>query len=550
MPLILLLVHLGAAVMLLLWAVRMVRTGVERAYGGGLRDAMRKARRGAAFMALSGIVLAIVLQSATAVGILASGFAASGVLSTAMGIAALLGADFGSALVVKILSFDLSELVPLLLLAGTTMFLKFENRMVRHYGRIVLGLGFILMSLRMIGQATEPLRDSAIAPQVMTYLAGDPLTSFIAAAAIAWLLHSSVATLLLLASFASSGLLPVEAGLPMVLGANVGGAVIATWLTRGGPLPARRIPVGNLVFRGIGAIVILGLLQVTPAMSWTLGASPAVQLVNFHVAFNLVLLVLALPFTGVMSKLTTQLLPEPVDPLAAAQAFRSALDRSVISKPALALASAQRELLRMGETIEVMLRPVMDVLETGDHAHIGRLRALDEEINRRHTDIKLFVAELNRGNLTEAEVRKGFELASLATDFEAIGDIIAKNLLALAMEKSNRKLKFSDEGWRELVSLHDRVMANVQMAMNVYVSADLDSARQLAGEKAVLRKLERESQDKHLARLKSGQAESIESSDMHLEVVRALKEINSLIAKVAYPILKESGQLLDSRLAS
>lgn len=549
MPILLLLVHLGAAVMLLLWAVRMVRTGVERAYGVGLRDAMRRARRGAAFMAVSGIALAVVLQSATAVAILAAGFAASGVLSTSLGIAALLGADFGSALVVKILSFDLSELVPVLLLAGTTMFLKFESRMVRHYGRIVLGLGFVLMSLRMIGEATEPMRESAVAPQVMAYLASDPLTSFIAAAAIAWLLHSSVATLLLLASFASSGLLPVEAGLPMVLGANVGGAVIATWLTRNGPLPARRIPAGNLVFRGIGAVIVLGLLQIAP-VSLTLGDSPAVQLVNFHVAFNLVLLILALPLTGAMGKLTSQLIPDPVDPVSAAHAFRTALDRSVISKPALALASAQRELLRMGETIEVMLRPVMDVLDTGDHAHISRLRALDEEINRRHTDIKLFIAEVNRGQLTEAEMRRGFELASLATDFEAIGDIIAKNLLVLAMEKSERRLRFSQEGWRELLGLHDRVMSNVQMALNVHVSGDLDSARQLAGEKAVLRKLERESQDKHLARLKSGQAESIESSDMHLEVVRALKEINSLIAKVAYPILKESGQLLDSRLAS
>lgn len=549
MPLLLLLIHLGAAVMLLLWAVRMVRTGVERAYGAGLRDAMRRARRGSAFMAMAGVVLAIVLQSATAVGVLAAGFAASGVISTAMGIAALLGADFGSALVVKILSFNLSELVPILILAGTTMFLKFENRMVRHYGRIVLGLGFILLSLRMIGQATEPLRESAVAPQIMAYLAGDPLTSFIAAAAIAWALHSSVATLLLLASFAGAGLLPVEAGLPMVLGANLGGAVIAAWLTRSAPLPARRIPAGNLVFRSIAAVICLGLLQVVPIPVTTLGSTPAVQFVNFHVAFNFVLMLLALPLTNVMSRLTEQLLPEPVDPIANRLAFRSALDRSVIGRPALALASAQRELLRMAETIEVMLRPVMDAFETGDHAHITRLQSLDQEINRRHTDIKLFIAEVNRGQLSEAEMRRGFELASLATDFEAIGDLI-KTLLALAEEKAQRKVKFSEEGWRELISLHDRVMANIQMAMNVHVSGDLDSARQLAEEKTVMRKLERESQDKHLARLKAGQAESLETSDMHLEIVRALKEINSLIAKVAYPILKESGQLLDSRLAS
>lgn len=550
MPILLLLLHLGAAVMLLLWAVRLVRTGVERAYGAELRDAMRRARRGSAFMAGAGAAMAIVLQSATAVAMLAVGFAASGILSTGMGIAALLGADLGSALVVKILSFDLSELVPLLLLIGATLFLKFESRTPRQLGRIILGLGFILLSLRMLGEATAPLRESAVAPQVVSYLQGDPLSAFIAAAVLALVLHSSVATLLLLASLASTGLLPVEAGLPMVLGANLGGGIIAVWLTRSAELMARRIPFGNLLFRGVAAVAALGLLQILPLSVSALGASPTVQLVNFHVAFNLALVILALPLTGAMGRLTVQLLPEPTEPVADGTAYRSALDRSVVSRPALALASAQRELLHMGETLEVMLRPVMDVMETGDLAQIARLRALDDDINRRHTEIKLFIAEVNRGQLSDSEARRGLELASLASDFEAMGDIIAKNLLAHAREKAERRLKFSADGWRELITLHDRVLANMQMAMNVHISGDLESARQLAGEKAVLRKLERESQDKHLERLKSGQPESIETSDMHLEIVRALKEINSLAAKVAYPILKESGHLLDSRLAS
>ncbi|MGN7867263.1 Na/Pi cotransporter family protein [Paracoccus sp. 22332] len=544
---ILILIHLAAAVMLLLWAVRMVRTGVERAWGLSLRRTLRQARGGSAGIAMAGMILAVVLQSSTAVGVLAVGFAASGMLGVTAGIAAMLGADLGSALVVKLLSFDLSELIPILLLAGATMFLKFENRQIRQIGRIVLGIGFILLSLGMVAEATEPLRDSAVLPQVAAYLRGDPLTAFALAALLAWGLHSSVAALLLFASFASGGLLPAQAAAPMVLGANLGGALIAAWLTRGTALPERRIPMGNLIFRGTGAVAALILLQVVPQPLQYLGGDAGVQLVNFHVLFNAALLIVALPLAGTMDRLTARLWPKP-DGAEAMPGYRSSLDPSSLSQPRLALASVQRELLRMAEAVEAMLRPVADVLEGGDARRIAQLRAMDDEVNQRHTDIKLFIARINRGDLTEDEAKRSLELAAMAIDFEAIGDLIAKNLLAQADEKLQRQLRFSAEGWEELSRMHARVLANMQLALHVMVSGDLSAARQLVAEKSVLRRLERESHDRHLARLRSGQAESMETSDLHLEVVRSLKEINSLLVKVAYPILTRNGDLLESRL--
>ena len=545
----LILFHLAAAVMLLLWAVRMVRTGVERAHGPALKSVLRGARGGRPGMALVGMGLAVVLQSSTAVGLLAAGFAASGILGIAAGLAAMIGADLGSALVVKVLSYDLSELVPLLILSGSVMFLKFESRALRQWGRILLGVAFILLSLAMISEATEPLRESRLLPMVAGYLAGDPLTAFAVAALLAWAVHSSVATVLIFASFAGSGLLPMEAALPMVLGANLGGGLVGVWLTRDMPLPARRIPLGNLLLRGVGAVLALLVVIMVPLPLDRIGAGAGQQLVNFHVLFNGLLVLLALPLVGVVDRLTAHLWPDPVTQDAAAKPFLSALDKGGADTPALALASAKRELLRMGETVEVMFRPVMDLIDGGDKAAIARIRATDEDLNRRHTDIKMFIAGMNRGKISKEEARQGLELSATATDFEYIGDLVAKTLLTLAEEKARKRLRFSSEGWLEMNRLHARVEANLQIAMNVLVSGDLASARTLAAEKEVMRRMERDSHDKHLARLQSGQVESIETSDIHLEIVRALKEINSLLVKTAYPILKESGHLLDSRLA-
>jgi phosphate:Na+ symporter len=358
----LILLHLAGATMLLLWAVRMVRTGVERAHGAVLKNALRNARGGKMKAAGAGAMLAVVLQSSTAVAILASGFAASGILTVSTGIAILLGADLGSALVVQVLSFDLSWLVPVLIVAG-----------------------------------------------------------------------------------------------------------------------------------GLAAVAALLALQIVEFPVGLFGATEGRQMVNLHLAFNLALVVCCLPMTGVVERLVTRLIPDkpaqaPAETTDLMSRRISALDRSVIRTPGLALASATRELLRMGEVVEIMLRPMMDFFEAGKPEQIRQAQKLDEDVNRAHTDIKLYIAEVNRGAISEQEAKRGIELTDFAINLERAGDVVAKNLLVLALEKRSKKLDFSREGRSELSGIHDRVMANMQLALNVLVSGDLDSARQLVVEKERMRR--------------------------------------------------------------
>lgn len=539
------LLHLAAAVMLFLWALRMVRTGVERVFGPALRDGLRKARGGVPGMAAAGGVLAMVLQSGTAVGMLAAGFAASGTLSVEQGIAALVGADLGSALIARLLSLDLSQLVPVLILLGATLFLKFEGRSVRQTGRIVLGVGFILMSLMQMGAATAPLRESAVLPAVAHWLESDPLTALAGMALFAWAVHSSVATVLLIAGFCAAGIVPLVVALPMVLGANAGGAMIAVWLSRSQPPVARRIPVANLIFRLVAVAVAF------PFCAQVAGLFPgvpdAVRVVNAHVAFNLALALVALPLVRPMARLVARLLPE----VAQDQPGRvTALDRRALERPDLALGAARREVLHMGETLGRMLQPVAELLDGERIAELPRLREQEARVNDYHTGIKLFLAELRRQPLSTAEARVAGDLVDVAIGFEHAGDLVSKTLYGLAEDKARKRLRFSPEGWSEIRALHARVEANLQMALNVLLSSDVESARGLAQEKEALRAIVRESSRRHMERLRQGGADSIATSDIHIEVLRALKEINSLLVGVAYPILTESGELLSSRLVS
>ncbi|HQU68539.1 MAG TPA: Na/Pi cotransporter family protein [Albidovulum sp.] len=543
------LLHLAGAALLLLYAVHLVRTGVERAYGGVLRIFLGGAKGGVIGSAASGMAMAVMLQGSTAVAMLACGFAASGLLAAANGLALLLGADLGSALVVRILSFNLGWLIPVCILVGGILHLKVPGQKARETGRIILGIGFVLLSLKLIGETTGPLREAAFLPAISGYLARDFATAFLLGILFTWAIHSSVAAVLMLAAFATHGLVPLEAGVPMMLGANVGSGLIAFGLSRGLDRKAQRLPLGNLLFRLGGALAALFAVEGIGLPLQSFGSHAGAALVNLHVIFNASLLILCLPLAGPMAKLTMQMLPEPASTDGAPDQKRSVLDAAVVGTPRLALASVTRELLRMGELIQRMYAPIMDLYQNGGKDQIARLRKIDQDVNDAHTGIKLYVAQVNAGGLSLDEAQRGIELTDVAINLEHVGDIIAKTLLVLAEERATMKLRFSGEGWEELRALHERVMENLQLALNVLISNDVASARQLVAEKEHVRAMERDSHERHLRRLQAGKVESIETSDLHLETLRALKEINSLLVTVAYPLLTQTGDLLSSRLA-
>ena len=538
----LVLLHIAGAVTLLLWATRMVRTGMERSQKAVLQRLLGQGGRGTLRMAGLGAGVALLLQSSTAVALLAAGFAASGKLSLSLGLATLLGADLGSALVVQFLTINPEWLMPLLLLVGGTMFLRGRNRDIRQLGRVVMGIGLILISLQLIGQSTLPLRDAPMLPGIVAYLAGDPFTAFLLAAAFTWLIHSSVAFVLLVVTLAVQGLVPFELGASLVLGANIGSGLIAFVLTRTGTAVARRLTLGNLLFRGALAIVLLGLLWLSHIPGAYLGPDAARQIVNFHLAYNVILLVVALPLTRPMAKLTEWLVRSPAGEAEARRISPVRLDDRLIGQPPLALASAKRELLRMAEVVERMLEPIMELYQSADPEKIREIKQLEHAVNAAQSDIKLYLSRIRYPQPDGPEAMRGQELAQFAINLEYVGDAVVKTLVKLAETRSEQKVKFSAAGWRELNDLHYRVVENLHLALNVLMSEDRASAELLLAQKASLGDAGRASAAEHLARLRDGAQQSIATSNIHLETVRAFKTINSLLASVAYPVLRQTAQ--------
>lgn len=545
-PLLFLLNVAGAAA-LLIWAVRLVRTGVERGWSVPLRRLLRRGAENRLLAALTGTAAAIVLQSSTAVAILTANFVAAGTLAGVAGLAILLGADLGSAIVAQILLARADWLVPVLLVAGVALFLKAESRDYRMAGRVLIGLALIFVSLSMIRAATEPLRDSAGLVAAMGYLGGDPVTAFVIGAVFAWAVHSSVAAVLLFVTLAAQGVLPVTAGIAMVLGANLGGTIIAYVLTLGSDIAARRVVIANLALRGGGAAAALLALSVFAPPLDLLGATSARQVINLHLAFNLALALLALPVVGPVLKLVSRFVTPPAETANLSRV--SALDPAALSHPDRALACAAREILQMGEGVEAMLRSVIGVYDDWNDATAAAIRAKEAEIDKMHIDTKLYLAKVQRSSNDEDVTRRGLELADMAVNLESAGNAIADTMLGLARRLDQSGATFSEAGLREIRDFHDRVLSNAQSGLNVLMTLNPDAARALVGEKDHVRDIEQRLQRSHLDRLKQGLAESIETSNIHQETLRALKQVNSAFTMIAYPILSETGDLLASRLS-
>ncbi|MBB6464366.1 phosphate:Na+ symporter [Aminobacter lissarensis] len=545
------LLHLAGAVALLLFATRMVRTGVERAYGDVLRHKLRNTMRNPILAVLAGTALAIAFQSSTAVTLLVGSFAGAGIVSGIAGQLAVRGAEIGSALVIKILSFDLSLLVPLCLVAGTTMFLATERRSWQQTGRILVGIGLLVLSLEMVGQASEPLRESKLLPVIIDYFAGDPITAYLLAAIVTWLFHSSIAAVLLIVTLAGRGFVPPELGIVLVLGVNLGSSIIAPLLTRNAEPGVRVVPIGNLLMRGAGSLVMLVAFLWTKPSTAFLGSTGPDQIINAHILFNCIILVAGIPLAKLVYSASEKIVAlgtktDPAKEMAIAEL--SALNEAALDTPSQALANATRETVRVCETVEIMLQRIIELYEKPDADKIKALASLDDRVDRKHAAIKLYLAKATIRPMTEDEALRCQELLGACVKLEQVGDIIVRNMLAHVQKKLDRGLEFTPEGWRELTSFHASVMANARLAFNVLVSRDANTARQLVLEKDRLRDVEKQTSQSHFLRLRDGTIKSVETSSIHLDTIRDLKQINSMLASMAYPVLEEQGLLRGSRL--
>jgi len=546
----LVILNLLGGVALLLWGVRMVRTGVLRAWGDWLKRYIeaRLTSRLSAFAAGAGATL--LLQSGTATALIITGVAASGMIAPASGLAVLLGADLGSSLVTAafaVLGPMIAVVSPVLLFAGYVVHTASTEFRPRNAGRILLGLGLMLLALKLVVTATAPLQEATLFHEVLTSLGKEPLLAVLIGALATWVSYSTLSVVLLITTFLANGSLEIEAALALLLGVNLGGGLPALTATAGQPREARRLPIANLACRAALALVMIPYLPGVRGLLEEVAVDPVHGALAFHVGFNALLAVVCLPFASLIVQGVKRALPDvkqAVDWLAKPRY----LDPTAFESPALALSNAQSETARMTELLDRMVEASLATLKDGNIEELKSLRSMDERINGYQTAIHGYLARLMGQELEPGVSQRIMEVMLYVSNLEHAGDIVHLNLADRIRAKVKEQVDFSTRQTAAINELGELVRTSLRIASGVLAVGEVAGARLLIEQKGAFRALENSTIEEHFSDRSKLGAKSLRTSALFVDIVRDLHRINSHIVSAAYPIADREGLLRDTRL--
>lgn len=537
------LISLLGGVSLLLWGLRMVNTGVSRAFGRELGGILKFSLQNRFKSFLGGLGVTMLLQSSTATALLTASFAARGLVAASAGIAIMLGADVGTTLVAQALSFDLSWFAPVLLFVGFVRHSTAKSTRAKNFGRILLGLGMMLTALKLLVLASGAIRDSEVAQFIFQSLAGEPVLTVVLGALITFVAHSSLATVLFVLTLVTTGGVPHGVAFAMILGANLGGALPPVLATFNGDVASRRPPLGNLLCRLTGVIVLLPFLGLVGPELAKIEADPARQMVNFHTLFNLGLAAFFIFFTGPLGRLTEKLIPEKstsdvndLQPLH--------LDKAALESPQLAMANAVRDTLRMGDILEKMFRDLQKAFIDNDTQLLKQVRDADEVIKDFSAAIKSYLTELGREMLEEEDEKRCTEIMTFTTNLEHVGNIIVLSMAELVERGSKIQVVISKKDMEDYNQLFDMVLTNLKLSFSVFLTREEEQAAAAIQHKQSLRDREHRAVNAHLERLRHDGTMDEGSSAMYLGLLSDLRRINSLTAAGAYSIVHDRDKRL------
>ena len=530
------LLNLLSAVALLVWGTHIVRTGVMRVYGADLRRVLSRSVEKKPMAFLAGIGVTALVQSSNATTLLVTSFVAQNLVSLTPALVVVLGADVGTAIMARILTFDLSWLSPLFIFFGVVFFLSRKQTRAGQIGRAAIGLGLILLALQLIVAAAKPITQAAGVQVLFSTLTGDIMLDALIGAVFAIISYSSLAAVLITATLTATGVISFKVALCLVIGANLGSGLLAMINASGSNAAGKRVALGSLLFKLIGSIVILPFVDYIADLLDKLPVNDEEMVIFFHVFYNLVRCLVMVPFAEPMARLCRRIIADDAENQTHLKPKH--LDSSALDTPALALANAARETLRIGDVVEQMLESFNKVV-MGELREERAVRRLDDDVDVLYTAIKLYLARMPKEDLAEEDSRRWAEVIEMALNLEQAGDIIERMSADVADKSLQARRAFSPEGLEELNSLQEQVLSNLRLSLSVFLSHDVTSAKRLRRAKHRFRILIRRYSHAHVERLHRQNVQSIETSSLHLGLLGDMKRLNSLFCAVAYTVLDQ-----------
>lgn len=519
----------------MLYGIRVLRKGSERLFGARLQRMLHRATEGRWRGMFVGLGLALLIPSSTGVAFLSVEAMSAGYLALTQMLAVMLGANIGFTVTAQFLALKFYDYNAVFLAIGVPLFIFGRRRLPRGLGQMLMGLGFLFLSIQILSAAVAPLRTSADVMDLMALLEKHPLLMVLLAVIIKTVIQSATATIGLAIALSYQGILSPPAMLAVVIGANIGigtTAMIAGFAR----VETRRMALGVLCYKLLGAAIVLPFLEPLVDLLTPISPQGSGQLAaNAHTCFNIGLALIGIPLVALMARFLGRVVADRAEP---AENEPRYLNPAYLESPALALGQASQELVRMADILRTMLRDAKRAFTAVDDDLVEAVQKRDDVVDDLNNAIKQYVVKLSEQEFTAETSRREAALLAFSNELENVGDIIDKNLMELAKKKNTLQVEFSEPGRAELERYFDRVIENFEIAMATFTNQDRALAQKLLDHKHAINESERELRTKHFQRLQAGLKESIETSAIHLDILTNLRSINSHLTAVAYPILE------------
>ncbi len=472
---------------------------------------------------LLGIFLSLLLSSSSAVTVMLVGLTSARMLTLEQVFSVMLGASVGTTFIVQLFAFRILEYGLLLVAAGVFLGSFSDTDRTYHTSRIFLFLGLLFFSMGMLVDAGKVMESNELFQFVINYFKDRPIVSLFISAGLTALIKSSSATIAFVMSLMIARNGTIMEALPWVLGANLGTTTTAYFASLKSGVHGKQAALANFLSKAVGVAICYPFAKYL-AMAAVYFAGPDIsrQIAHTHTLFNIFVAVLFFPFIPWGVKIVRKMAPDR----AGDGPFNfHYLDPRSLSTPELALAQAQRETLRLADTVEQMLERCIHLFGTGEQKEIEALKAMDQVVDYLNRGIKLFLTKLSQNEMTPEQVQKEFELLLRTNDLENIGDIVDKNILELVRKSKKKGYSFSREGWHEITAFHEKVVECLSLSTAYFNSGGRSLYSKIILQHQHIEDMMLELSEQHVQRLHRGVKETLDTTSVHLDLLGYLKRI-------------------------
>jgi len=528
-----------------LYGMEMMSDGMKMTAGNSMRSILKKLTSNRFIAVFVGAFITMIIQSSSATTVMLVSFVNSGLLNFVQALGVILGSNIGSTVTAQIVAFKVTDYALLLIAVGSIMALFSKKDSAKHIGFVILGFGLLFYGMKVMSDTMKPLRTDPTFNSILTSFE-NPFLGILAGAIFTALIQSSSATTGIVITLASSGSITLEAGIPLILGANIGTCITALLAGLKATRDAKRVAIGHVLFNVIGVLVFCFWIPVFADLVAQTTDNVPRQIANAHTIFNIVSTMLFIPFAPFISRTIIRYFPDKEKLRNIEKPAILNLDEKVLSYPTAAINNAQAEIsgvVGLTERVVGSLVPPFitdkdqsDVenpelnLITGLHQRLEKIKYLNDNISN-------YLIKISQQDLTSHQSREVFALVSATNYLNSINDTVKLKFENLIGKKESLDEGFSDEGQEEILVYHAKLLKQIKRLNKYFAKYDRGKATKIMKKGKKYKGLEEKYRLEHFKRVSSNVSVSVATHQLHVELMDMLKQINTFIELIASTLL-------------